>query len=477
MRDLRYESTRGGFECAFPQTLLKGIADNGGLFVPKEWPQFTQKELEHLLHAKTYHVAADLALRKFLDWRTRRQLKFMLARAYTPTKFGPVIVPVQRLAQKRYLLKVSDGPTWAFKDIALQLLGELLEFWLEERDAHLNIIVATSGDTGSATIEALRGRKRIRVFVLSPKQGSMSEIQKRQMYGVKDKRIFNLVLDGTFDDAQAILKEIFADESFRDAYHLGLVNSINWSRIIAQTVYFVWAWSRISDRADAEVTFSVPSGNFGDAYAAYVAKMMGIPVRQIIVATNENDVLDRFFKTGRYDGRSGKPLAPTFSPSMDIKVASNFERLLADAFGRDGPTVEALMARMKPGGEGWFDISDMSQFAYFADKGFVSGSCSDAETLDAISYARTHYSIYVDPHTAVAIHVGVQKGESNVPIVFVETARWEKFPETLSKALGSLPKLPAKYHGLMRRKNHSHRLVADTVAVKHFIARKLQAAA
>ena len=477
MKSSVYESTRGGCDCAFPETLLKGIAENGGLFVPKEWPKFSADELDKVRKARTYHPVAHIVLRKFFDRKTMKALKGMLARAYTKKKFGESVVPVTRLAQKRYLLKVSEGPTWAFKDIALQLLGELLDFWLEKKDAYLNVIVATSGDTGSATIEALRGKRRIRVFVLSPKQGGMSDVQKRQMYGVKDKRVFNIVIDGSFDDAQAIVKVIMDDKVFKDEHHLGLVNSINWSRIIAQTVYFVWAWSRIVERRDDKVTFSVPSGNFGDAYATYVALMMGLPIHQIIVATNENDVLDRFFKTGRYDGRSGKPLLPTYSPSMDIRVASNFERLLADAFDRDGPTVATLMARMRPGKEGWFDISDTPEFAYFASKGFVSGSCSDEETLDAIRFARTHYDVYLDPHTAVAVHVGLQKADSRYPIVFVETARWEKFPETLKQALGSIPRLPPKYHALMRRTNRTHRLPPDAQRVKRFVADKLKKAA
>ncbi|MCE9541806.1 threonine synthase [Candidatus Kaiserbacteria bacterium] len=433
MDTVLYESTRGGCECTYPDTLLKGIAGNGGLFVPKTWPKFSEHDRAKLIKARSYKQVAYRVMAPYLDKKTRRVLKRLLDKAYSKKKFGSRIVPIKKLEDELYLLQVSEGPTWAFKDMALQLLAELLDYWLEELGEYLNIIVATSGDTGSAAIEAFRGRKRITVTVLSPAQGNMSSAQKKQMYGVNDKRVHNIIIEGDFDDCQALVKAIMDDKAFADAHHLGLVNSINWTRIIAQTVYFVWAWSRLAKSPNSPVAFSVPSGNFGDAYACFVALMMDIPIARIVVATNKNDVLDRFFKTGRYDARHGEMMTPTHSPSMDIKLASNFERLLSEAFGRDGIAVNMLMMKMdaKKGWQGWFDISRESPFSRLAEWGFVSGSCSDSATRGAIHMAYERYGVVLDPHTAVAFHVGLSKVVRGIPLVVVETARWEKFPDTI----------------------------------------------
>jgi len=474
---MHYVDTRGGPCVDYPTTLLKGIPDNGGLYIPEKWPVFTEKEKLRILRMRRYSDVAYFVLAPYFDKETRRVLKRLLKRAYTRKKFGSAIVPVKKIDRELFLLKVSQGPTWAFKDMALQLVGELLDFWLEKNDTYLNVIVATSGDTGSAAIDALRGKKRISIVVLSPSQGNMSEAQMRQMYGVHDKKVFNIVIEGDFDDAQDILKAIMRDDVFKNEYMLGLVNSINWSRIIAQSAYFVWAWSRIAKKPSDPIIFSVPSGNFGDAYAAFVPRMMGIPIEHIIVATNENDVLDRFFKTGRYDARVNDELAQTVSPSMNIKVASNFERLLAEAFERDGPAVEFLMSHMKSGADGWFDISDVPEFGYFAKMGFLSDSCSDADTRETIHSAYSRYGVVVDPHTAVALRAAWKYAKTGVPLVVVETARWEKFPATIEESLGFMPALPPKYRTLMRRKKRFVRMEADVGAVKSFIAKKFKKAA
>ncbi|TSC61109.1 MAG: threonine synthase [Parcubacteria group bacterium Athens0416_74] len=472
-----YQDTRGGPLVDFPTTLLKGIPENGGLYIPEKWPVFTENQKRRILRMRRYTDVAYAVLAPYVDEETRRVLKRLLKRAYTRKKFGSAIVPVKKLDQELFLLKVSQGPTWAFKDMALQLLGELLDFWLEKKDRYLNIIVATSGDTGSAAIEALRGKKRISIIVLSPSQGNMSEAQMRQMYGVHDKKVFNIIIEGDFDDAQDILKAIMRDDAFKNEYMLGLVNSINWSRIIAQTAYFVWAWSRIAKGPDDPIIFSVPSGNFGDAHGAFGAKMMGIPIEHIIVATNENDVLDRFFKTGRYDARVNEPLAMTDSPSMNIKVASNFERLLAEAFRRNGKMVAHLMSHMGAGANGWFDISALPEFGYFAKMGFLSDSCSDAQTREAINVAYGRYGVVIDPHTAVALRAAWKYPKVGTPIAIVETALWEKFPATIKESLGFMPPLSSKYRTLMRRKKRFVRMEADVEAVKGFIAEKFKKAA
>lgn len=472
-----YGDTRGGPLVDYPTTLLKGIPDNGGLYLPQEWPVFGQSELHRILRMHRYTDVAYAVIAPYVDDDTRRVLKRLLKRAYTREKFGSAIVPVKKLGRELFLLKVSQGPTWAFKDMALQLVGELLDFWLEQRDEYLNIIVATSGDTGSAAIEALRGKKRISVIVLSPSHGNMSEIQMRQMYGVHDGKVHNIVIEGDFDDAQDILKTIMRDDAFKNEYMLGLVNSINWSRIIAQTAYFVWAWSRIAKAPNDPIIFSVPSGNFGDAYAAFVARMMGIPIEHIIVATNENDVLDRFLKTGRYDARFNDKLAQTVSPSMNIKVASNFERLLAEAFQRDGKMVAHMMSHMKSDAGGWFDISALPEFGYFAEMGFLSDSCSDEQTRGAIHSAYHRYGVVVDPHTAVALRAAWRCAKVDVSHIVVETARWEKFPATIKESLGFMPLLPRKYRTLMRRKERFIRMNADVAVVKGFIAEKFKKAA
>lgn len=474
---MRYTSTRGEELASFPKTLLEGIPKDGGLYIPETWPTFSQGDLKRLIKMRRYTDVAYFVMKDFVDAETQRFLKKFLKRAYTRKKFGSKIVPVKKLERDLYLLKVSQGPTWAFKDMALQLFAEVLNFWLKRRGEFINVIVATSGDTGSAAIEALRGFKRITITVLSPTEGNMSEAQMKQMYGVRSKRVHNIVIEGVFDDAQAIVKAIMSDVAFKDEHRLGLVNSINWLRIIAQTVYFVWAWSRIAKKPTDPIMFSVPSGNFGDAYSAFVARMLGIPVLNIIVATNDNDVLHRFFTTGRYDARVGEDVERTISPSMNIKVASNFERLLAEALKRDSEAVKVLMGEMTAGKKGWFDISGSPAFRYFAERGFVSGSCSDFVTRESIRSTYQHFGIVIDPHTAVAMHVGLRHGMRAIPLVVVETARWEKFPETIHSALGFVPPLPIAYKKLMRRENRSHQLPADVKAIKKFLARTLKKAA
>jgi threonine synthase len=388
------------------------------------------------------------------------ELEALVRRAYSPRRFGGEdVTPLKTLEPGLHLLALSNGPTLAFKDIALQLLGELFEHVLEKKKESLNILGATSGDTGSAAEYAMRGRRGIRVFMLSPHE-RMTPFQAAQMYSLQDANIHNLAVKGSFDDCQDVVKEVNADAAFKARHRIGAVNSINWARVAAQIVYYFKAYFSITKTNAEFVSFAVPSGNFGNIYAGYVARRMGLPIRSLVLATNENDVLDEFFRTGKY--RVRRKVIPTSSPSMDISKASNFERYVFDLVGRDPARVRELWRRLDA--EGGFDLPRAPQSA------FVSGKSAHADRLATIRMVFSKYGVMIDPHTADGVKVGLEHREPTVPLVCLETAAPAKFAGILREALGREPERPAELRDLERLPQRVTLVEPDAAALKRYIA-------
>jgi threonine synthase len=389
-------------------------------------------------------------------------LEAMVERTYSPAVFGSEdITPLRTLERGLHLLCLSNGPTLAFKDIALQLLGHLFEETLRKKNETLNIVGATSGDTGSAAEHALRGKQGINVFMLSPHK-RMSAFQRAQMFSLQDRNIHNLAVEGVFDDCQDLVKAVNADAAFKARNRIGAVNSINWARVAAQVVYYFKGY--FASGAD-EVSFAVPSGNFGNVYAGYVARRMGLPIRHLIVATNENTVLDEFFRTGRY--RTRRKVKETTSPSMDISKASNFERYVFDLVGRDGARVKELWRRLDQDGE--FDLSHSAFWRQVPQTGFVSGESSHADRVATIKAIHQKYGIIIDPHTADGVKVGLEHREPLVPLICLETAQPAKFADTLRAALGRDPERPAELAGLEKLPQRFKVMPNDAGALKRYI--------
>jgi threonine synthase len=449
---LRYLSTRGGAAPQrFSDILLEGLAPDGGLYVPESWPRADLAAWRGL----SYPQLALKVLAPFMD--DVPALEAIVARTYTKAVFGSEqVAPLATLEPGLHLLELSHGPTLAFKDIALQLLGGLFEDVLARRRATLNVLGATSGDTGSAAEHALRGRRGVQVFMLSP-HGRMSAFQAAQMYALQDANIHNLAVEGTFDDCQDVVKQVNADAAFKARHRIGAVNSINWARIAAQVVYYFWGYFRAT-RSDGErVDFAVPSGNFGNIYAGYVARSMGLPVGRLILATNENDVLDEFFRTGRY--RVRRAVQPTSSPSMDISRASNFERYAFELVGRDAARLVALWDRLARDGE--IELPGAS--------GFVSGRSAHADRLATIRLVRRKYGRVIDPHTADGVKVGLAHRDPKTPLICLETALPAKFAATIAEALGEEPARPAGFEDLEQRPQRVEVIMPDARAVKRCI--------
>jgi threonine synthase len=457
---VRYVSTRGGAAPrGFSAILLEGLAPDGGLYLPERFPAVDLKALRPLSYAE---LAARL-LALYMD--DVPKLEALVRRTYSARVFGAEeITPLKTLERGLYLLQLCNGPTLAFKDIALQLLGNLFESVLASRNETLNILGATSGDTGSAAEYAMRGRQGIRVFMLSP-HGRMSEFQRAQMFSLQDANIHNLAVKGVFDDCQDLVKSVNADAAFKARNHIGAVNSINWARVAAQTVYYFKGYFAAT-RADGEpVDLAVPSGNFGNIYAGYVARSMGLPIRKLILATNENAVLDEFFRTGRY--RIRRKVIETTSPSMDISKASNFERYVYDLVGRDGARVRDLWRRLDQEGE--FDLSASPYFARVRDTGFVSGRSTHEDRLSTIRMVHKRFGAIIDPHTADGVKVGLEHRDPLVPLICLETAAPVKFAPTIRAALGREPERPAELADLEKRPQRFQLLPSDAGALKRYI--------
>jgi threonine synthase len=457
---VRYVSTRGAAAPrSFCDILLEGLAPDGGLYLPETFPRANLRELRGLGYA-------DLAVRLlslYID--DVPELERIVRKTYSPQMFGSEeVTPLKTLERGLHLLQLSNGPTLAFKDIALQLLGHLFEHVLSEKGERLNILGATSGDTGSAAEYAMRGKEGIRVFMLSP-AGRMSAFQRAQMFSLQDANIHNLCVKGVFDDCQDLVKSVNADAAFKARNHLGAVNSINWARVAAQTVYYFKGYFAATRADNERVDFAVPSGNFGNIYAGHVAREMGLPIRRLILATNENAVLDEFFRTGRY--RIRRKVKETTSPSMDISKASNFERYVYGLVGRDGARVRDLWRRLEDEGE--FDLSRSPYFARVRDTGFVSGRSSHEDRISTIRAVYQRFGTMIDPHTADGVKVGLEHRDPLVPLICLETALPVKFAATIRAALGRDPELPAELAGLEKLPQRFRVVPNDAAALKRYI--------
>jgi len=466
---MKYVSTRGhAASKSFTDILLEGLAPDGGLMVPEQWPRIMRAKFD-AMRDMPYPKLAFEVIRFFADDYPGADLKAAVDATYTAEKFGtPEITPLRTLEPNLHILGLSNGPTLAFKDVALQLVGEMFEQVLEKRDRSLNVLGATSGDTGSAAEHALKGKSRVNVFMLSP-HGRMSPFQRAQMYSLQDANIFNIAIEGMFDDCQDVVKEIASDLDFKQANNLGAVNSINWARVVAQVVYYFKGYFAATRSNDEQVSFAVPSGNFGNIFAGYVAKRMGLPIRRLVLATNENDVLDEFFRTGRYRPRKTADTHATSSPSMDISKASNFERFIWDAVDGDGDKVAWLWDQVAE--EGGFDLStDRAWEKIEDDSGFVSGRSTHEDRIATIRLVKQKYGQVIDPHTADGVKIALRLREARYPMICLETALAAKFDETIVEALGEHAPRPGRFEGIEKLPQRVTVMKPDPEAVKRFIA-------
>lgn len=473
---MKYISTRGQSPAlTFSEILLGGLAPDGGLYLPEQYPQFGDADLQ-AMRGMNYRQLAFAVLSRLVDDSDipHTDLKAIIDKTYRAEVYQYVraaqraedITPTLKLEEDLYLLSLSNGPTLAFKDMAMQLLGNLFEYVLTKTGQTTNILGATSGDTGSAAEYAMRGKQGVRVFMLSPYQ-KMSRFQTAQMFSLQDDNIFNIAVKGVFDDAQDMVKAVSNDHAFKAQYKIGAVNSINWGRIAAQIVYYFKGYLAVTTDNRQKVSFTVPSGNFGNVCAGHIARMMGLPIDRLIVATNENDVLDEFFNTGLYAPRGSANTYHTSSPSMDISKASNFERFVYDLVGRDAAKVRALWTAVDHGGK--FDLKASGDFDKVTGFGFVSGHSNHANRMQMIRAAKTQYGVSIDTHTADGLKVALEHRQPGVPMLVLETALPAKFEEAIIEALGEAPERPASLVGLEDLPQTSTVMDVDVDAIKAFI--------
>lgn len=474
---MKYISTRGQSPAqSFSEILLGGLAPDGGLYLPETYPQFSADDLARM-RGMNYRELAFEVLSRFITDIPADDLKALIDKTYTaevycntrPGENAGDITPLHTLEPNLHLLCLSNGPTVAFKDMAMQLLGNLFEYVLAKAGQGINILGATSGDTGSSAEYAMRGKKGINVFMLSP-HGKMSRFQTAQMFSLQEPNIFNIAVKGVFDDCQDIVKAVSNDHAFKKANSIGAVNSINWARVAAQTVYYFKGYFAATESNDQQVSFSVPSGNFGNVCAGHIARMMGLPIRHLIVATNENDVLDEFFRTGVYRPRGSANTYHTSSPSMDISKASNLERFVFDLAGRDGDKVRALWSEVDKGGA--FDLNADGLFAKVPEFGFQSGASSHANRMETIRQTWESYGVMIDTHTADGLKVALELRESETPMLVLETALPVKFEDSIREALGRNPERPAGMEDLEGLPQRYQIMEADVEAVKDYIVSK-----
>jgi threonine synthase len=466
---MRYISTRGDMAPqTFTQILLGGLCPDGGLAMPERYPQVSAAELD-AWRGLPYAELAYEVMCKFCDDIPAADLKALCAKTYTKEAFRTdAITPLKTLEPGLHLLGLSEGPTLAFKDMAMQLLGNLFEYVLERSGERINILGATSGDTGSSAEYAMRGKHGVNVFMLSP-YGKMSPFQVAQMFSLQDANIYNIAVRGVFDDCQDIVKAVSNDAAFKARQCIGAVNSINWARVAAQVVYYFRGYFAATRSNNEAVAFAVPSGNFGNICAGHIARMMGLPIARLILATNENNVLDEFFRSGHYRVRPASEVTQTSSPSMDISNASNFERFVYDLVGRDSGLVNGLWSKVDAGGE--FDLAGTPYFAKVKDYGFVSGSSTHADRLATIRRVYKDYGVMLDTHTADGLKVGLELRQPGIPLICLETALPVKFAETIREALGRDPDCPAGCENLESLPQRFELMDADADAVKACIAR------
>jgi threonine synthase len=456
-----YVSTRGRAPTLdFEGATLAGLAGDGGLYVPQQWPRFTAPEIAALKGKSYVETAVTIMFPFVAGVLDEEELRALCDQAYGRFSHSAV-TPLVQLDAQHWLLELFHGPTLAFKDVALQMLGLLFERFLSTRDTHLTIIGATSGDTGSAAIDAVAGRAKIDIFMLHP-QGRVSDVQRRQMTTVRAPNVYNIAIEGSFDDAQAIVKTLFNDPEFSGSYNLSAVNSINWARLMAQVVYYFYAAVRLGG-PERPVAFSVPTGNFGDVFAGYVAAQMGLPIAKLIVATNVNDILHRALTSGDYTTGS---VTSTATPSMDIQVSSNFERLLFDLSGRDGVAIAAMMA----GFEAERAMTLPADMIAGAQPLFTSARIDgDAMTM-AMRWAQDKAGQVIDPHSAIGLAAAREGGLSvDIPVVTLATAHPAKFPDAVERATGVRPSLPSRLGGLFDRAEQFDVLPATPEAIKAYV--------
>lgn len=474
---MKYISTRGQSPAqSFSEILLGGLAPDGGLYLPETYPHFSAADLTQM-RGMNYRELAFAVLSRFITDIPAADLQAIIDKTYTAEVYCNVrdgenaadITPLHTLEPNLHLLCLSNGPTIAFKDMAMQLLGNLFEYVLEKAGQGINILGATSGDTGSSAEYAMRGKHGVNVFMLSP-HGKMSRFQTAQMFSLQDANIFNIAVKGVFDDCQDIVKAVSNDHAFKAANKIGAVNSINWGRVAAQIVYYFKGYFAATSDNSQQVSFAVPSGNFGNVCAGHIARMMGLPIKHLVVATNENDVLDEFFRTGVYRPRGSANTYHTSSPSMDISKASNFERFVFDLVGRDGDKVRALWNAVDNGGA--FDLNADGVFAQVPDFGFQSGVSSHAKRMDTIRQTWETYGVMIDTHTADGLKVALEQREVGVPMLVLETALPAKFEDSIREALGRDPVRPAGMEDLESLPQRFEVMDADADAIKQYIVTK-----
>ena len=473
---MNYLSTRGDrTPRGFSDILLEGLAPDGGLYLPESYPKIDDATLTRWRGLSYADLAFEI-LSLYITDIPPDDLRALVQKTYTPAIFGtPEITPLKPLDRAAdtpegadvYLQALSNGPTLAFKDMAMQLLGNLFEYELARRGETLNILGATSGDTGSAAEYAMRGKHGVNVFMLSP-NGRMSPFQQAQMFSLQDANIHNIAVDGVFDDCQDIVKAVSNDLEFKRRHRIGTVNSINWARLLAQVVYYFAGYFQATRSNDQQVSFAVPSGNFGNICAGHVARMMGLPIRHLVLATNENNVLDEFFRTGTYRVRGSAETHETSSPSMDISKASNFERFVFDLLGRDAARTKQLF-KTEVEQHGSFTVSD-DEFANTASFGFVSGTSTHADRLATIRDTYKRFGVVIDTHTADGLKVGREHLDWGVPMLVLETALPAKFAETIVEAIGVQPDRPAAMRGIEELPKRFVVMPVDTDAVKRYVS-------
>ena len=458
---MKYISTRDNSkEYSFEQVFIKGLADDGGLFVPKEVKKYSAEQIKALSNLSYQELAKEIIYPFIGDFMTANELSDIVDKSYSVFRKDNV-VDLIKLGDTR-ILELFHGPTLAFKDIAMQLLGNFYEYYLKKNDKKINVVVATSGDTGAAAIDAIKGKKNMNIFVLHPHE-KVSLVQRKLMSTVKEKNVFNIAIEGNFDDCQNLVKSMFADKEFSNSINMSGVNSINWARIIAQAVYYFYTYFQVQDKRS--MNFSVPTGNFGDVYAGYLSKKMGLPINKFIVATNKNDILHRAISNGNYEAES---VSETNSPSMDIQIASNFERLIYDLNNCDDDETRKIMHGIKEKGKYIISKDKMKKI----NEDFLSASMSEKEILDTIKEVQVKYGIILDPHSAIGFG-SLNKVNLEGNNVVLATAHPCKFPEAIDKSIGIKPDLPDELKYVMGEKENYDIISNNLSKTQQYIKEKI----
>jgi threonine synthase len=458
---MEYISTRNNLkEYSFEEVFIKGLADDGGLFIPKSLKRYSEEELKTLSTLSYQDLAKKIVFPFIGDFMSKNELSDIVDKSYSVFRKDNAVNLIKIGDTK--VLELFHGPTLAFKDIAMQLLGNFYEHYLKKNDKKINVVVATSGDTGAAAIDAIKGKMNMNIFVLHPNE-KVSFVQRKLMTTVKEKNVFNIAIEGNFDDCQNLVKSMFADKEFSNSINMSGVNSINWARIIAQAVYYFYTYFQVQD--DRSINFSVPTGNFGDVYAGYLSKKMGLPINKLIVATNQNDILHRAISNGNYEVES---VTETNSPSMDIQVASNFERLIYDLNDCDDNETRKIMHQIKDNGKYNISKNNMEKI----NKDFLSASISEKEVLDTIKEVHVKYGIILDPHSAIGF-----KSSNNLKIdgnnIVLATAHPCKFPDAINKSIGFKPDLPNELKYVMDEKENYDIISNNLAKVQQYIKEKI----